>query len=103
MAFLSLGAQAQGHRGEDEPTLYKSLLELPAIQDADIFSPLVAWIGVYRYNHNRNKSGRCAPYKSKEIHSYESELSRADLFVFTDFVGGLISSLCGSISRCRSS
>ena len=24
---------------------------------------------------NRKKSGRCAPYKSKEIHSYESELS----------------------------
>ena len=24
---------------------------------------------------NRNKSGRCAPYKSKEAHSYESELS----------------------------
>ena len=22
-----------------------------------------------------NKSGRCAPYKSKDIHSYESELS----------------------------
>ena len=31
-----------------------------------------------------NKSGRCAPYKSKEIHSYESELSRADLFVFVE-------------------
>ena len=39
---------------------------------------------------NRNKSGRCAPYKSKEVYSYESELSRADLFVFADFVGGLI-------------
>ena len=24
---------------------------------------------------NRNKSGSCAPYKSKEAHSYESELS----------------------------
>ena len=38
---------------------------------------------------------RGAPYKSKEIHSYESELSRADLFVFTDFVGDLF-----SIFRC---
>ena len=36
-----------------------------------------------------NKSGRCAPYKSEDIHSYESELSRADIFVFTDFVGDL--------------
>ena len=48
---------------------------------------------------NRNKSGRCAPWKSKEIRSYESMLSRTDLFVFTDFVGDLFS----SISRCKSS
>ena len=37
------------------------------------------------YNYKINKSGRSLPpYKYKDIHSYESELSRADLFVFTD-------------------
>ena len=33
------------------------------------------FIWIIRNLFNRNKSGRCAPYKSKEIRSYESKLS----------------------------
>ena len=29
---------------------------------------------------NRNKSDRCAPWKSKEVHSYESKLSTSGPF-----------------------
>ena len=31
-----------------------------------------------------NKSGRCAPYKSQKIRSYECKLSRADIFGFVE-------------------
>lgn len=48
LVIFSLGTQAQGHRGEDEPPLDKSLLELPAIQDADI---ILVYSGfVVKYN-----------------------------------------------------
>ena len=36
------------------------------------------------HGQSENKSGRCAPFKSKEILSYENKPSRADLFVFVE-------------------
>ena len=40
------------------------------------------------------------PINTKRPTLMKASFQRADLFVFTDSVGGLISSLCGSISRC---
>jgi hypothetical protein len=41
----------------------------------NIFLNPAIFIWIIRNLFNRNKSGRCAPYKSKEIRSYESKLS----------------------------